>query len=189
MDDPFMTIRRRTCLVAILFTLAIRANGGSAGAAPTPVPGGANQRSGVSGNLSQTLFNGTYRVRAMSLKEFAPADNASGHMTLPKAGERALVLRMTVSNGTPRAVHGYFNATIVDANDVTHTGNILDDGWQLEPGAAARSMIGFTFPADFVPTRILLVEAARSNPRAFRIALRPGDLPAAASAPAPSATQ
>lgn len=179
-----MAIKHRTHLVVVLFAVTmIGANVGSA-AARTGVPGGANQRSGVSGNFSQTLFNGTYRLRAMSLKDPVPSDNLK-----PNAGERALVFRVTVSNGTHRAQHGYFNATLVDANGITVAGRPLDDGWQLEPGTAARSTIGFSIPVSFVPTRIVLVEAARSQPRAFRIAIRPGDVPAAAPVPAPSPTK
>jgi len=163
----------------VLFAVAIGVNGGSATAAPTPVPGGANQLPGVSGNLSQVLFNGTLRIRGMSLKNAVPSDNVHPNA----AGERALVFRVIVSNGTHHEDHGYFDATLADANGITVTGRPLDDGWSLQPGAAARASTGFSIPADFVPTRIILIEAAHFKARAFRISLRPRDLPAAAAAP------
>jgi len=59
----------------------------------------------------------------------------------------------------------------------------LDDGWSLEPGAGARASMGFSIPADFVPTKLLLRQAAAPKDRAFRITIRPTDL-----GPAPAAT-
>jgi hypothetical protein len=145
-----------------------------ADAAPTPIPGGANQVSGVSGTFAQVLFNGTLRVHGMSLKDAVPADN----MHPNAAGERALVFRAIVSNGTQHENHGYFDATLADANGITVTGRPLDDGWSLEPGAAARAVTGFSIPADFVPTKLVLIQAAAPHPKAFRVTLRANDLPA-----------
>jgi hypothetical protein len=149
-------------------------------AAPTPMPGGANQVSGVSGTFGDVLFNGTLRVRGMSLKDAGPADK----MHPNAAGERALVFRAIVSNGTQHENHGYFDATLADANGITVTGRPLDDGWSLEPGAAARAVTGFSIPADFVPTKLLLVQAAAPNAKAFRVTVRPKDVPAAKPADA-----
>ncbi len=165
--------------VAVLCALAIGGSIGSATAAPTPVPGGANQVAGVSGNLSQVLFNGTLRIRGMSFKNAVTSDN----MHPNAAGERALVLRMIVSNGAHHEDHGYFDATLADANGITVTGRPLDDGWSLQPGSAGRASIGFSIPADFVPKRMVLIEAAHLRARAFRISLRPSDLPAVTAAP------
>lgn len=152
--------------------------GGDAVAAaprPTPVPGGANQINGVTGTMSQVVFNGTLRLKAMSLKDAGPDDRAR-----PNApGERALVFRTIVSNGTKRETHGFFNATLADADGITVTGRPLDDGWSLEPGSAARTSYAFSVPAGFAPVRLVLVEAAVRAPRAFRITIRPGDLAAA----------
>lgn len=152
-----------------------------ANAAPTPVPGGANQTSGVSGSLSQTLFNGTLRIKSMSLKDAVPAD----HINPNAPGERALVFRTIVSNGTKHEDHGYFDASLADANGITIAGRPLDSGWSLEPGAAAHAVNGFSVPHDFVPVRLVLIESAHPKARAFRIAIRPTDL---GEAPAPAAT-
>ncbi|GAC1419952.1 MAG: hypothetical protein NVSMB64_29140 [Candidatus Velthaea sp.] len=173
--------------VAVCATLSalLLALGGAAALAdptPAPVPGGAYQTSGVSGKLSQVLFNGTIRLRSMSLKDAAPGDK----MRPNGATERALVFRAIVSNGTHHEDHGYFDATLVDANGITVTGRPLDDGWSVQPGAAARTIVGFSIPGDFVPVRIVLMEAAHVKDRAFRIALPADALP---PAPVPAASQ
>src|ERR1700730_14760138 len=43
-------------------------------AKPTPPPGGANQINGVQGTLQQTVFNGTLRLKSMSLGEPKASD-------------------------------------------------------------------------------------------------------------------
>jgi hypothetical protein len=172
-------IARRAVLCSMLLAFVLGGDAATALAKPTPVPGGANQLSGVSGTLSQTLFNGTLRLHGMSLKDAGPADNV--HPNAP--GERALVFRAVVNNGTHHEDHGYFDATLADADGITVLGQPLDSGWSLEPGAAARLANGFSVPAGFVPTKLLLVEAAHPKARAFRITLKPGDLPAAPGAP------
>ncbi|MDB5028893.1 MAG: hypothetical protein JWO66_2582 [Candidatus Eremiobacteraeota bacterium] len=172
-------IARRAKLCSMLLALVLGGDAATALAAPTPVPGGANQLAGVSGTFSQVLFNGTLRLKGMTLKDAVPADNVR-----PNApGERALVFRAIVNNGTHHADHGYFDATLSDADGITVTGRPLNDGWSLEPGAAARVVNGFSVPAGFVPTKLLLVYAAHPKTRAFRITIRPSDLPAAPGAP------
>jgi hypothetical protein len=172
-------IARHALLCSMLLTLVLGADAASALAKPTPVPGGANQLAGVSGTLSQTLFNGTLRLHGMTLKDAGPGDNIR-----PNApGERALVFRAVVNNGTHHEDHGYFDATLADADGITVAGRPLDGGWSLEPGAGARVVNGFSVPAGFVPAKLLLAESAHPKSRAFRITLRPSDLPAAPGAP------
>jgi hypothetical protein len=175
----------RSVLVPVLLAFVLGCSAALALAQPTPIPGGANQTGGVSGNMSEVLFNGKLRIRGMSLREAAPGEHYAA-LTPPAAGERAIILHMIVSNGTHHENHGYFGATLADANGITIPGSALDDGWDLQPGAAARVAMGFIVPKDFLPTRIVLIQAAESHPHAFRIVIRPGDLPA--GAPAPAAT-
>jgi hypothetical protein len=156
----------------MLLTFLIGSTAAGASSAPTPVPGGTNQRGGVEGTLSQTLFNGVLRLRAMSLKDAEPG----GKMRANRPEERPLVFRAIVSNGLRDSTNGYFDAMIADANGITVTGLPLDEGWDLQQGAATRTTIGFSVPADFVPTKIVLTIAAAPKARAFRIMLRPSDL-------------
>ncbi len=148
-----------------------------AAAAPGPVPGGANQRVGVSGTLSSTLFNGTIRLHGMSLKDAVPADNVRAIR-----GERTLVFRALVSNGTHHEDHGYFNAALADARGVIVEGRVSDDGWRAQQGASARTMYSFSVPPDFVPVKLLFTEAAHVKDPAFRITIRPSDLGAVPAA-------
>jgi hypothetical protein len=169
-----MTILHGLRLSALLLVLILgEASLAGAAATPTPVPGGANQTNGVSGTMGDVLFNGRLRLRSMSLAEAGPADNIK-----PNAGdERALVFRAIVSNGTQHEDHGYFDASLVDANGITVAGRPLDSGWSVQPGAAARLVNGFSVPPGFVPVRLVLIESATKT-GAFRIAIRPGDLAA-----------
>lgn len=146
-------------------------------AVPSPVPGGANQIGGVSGDLSQVVFNGTLRMRGMSLRDAVPADNARAPV-----GQRSLVFRAIVSNGTNRENHGFFNASLVDGDGISIEGRPLDDGWSLEPAAATKLRIAFAVPPDFVPVKLVLIQAAVTRPVAFRLAIRPADLGPAAAA-------
>lgn len=167
----------------MLLALLLGSEAGSALAAPkpTPVPGGANATAGVSGTLAQTLFNGTLRLRAMSLKDATPADNVRP----AGAGQRTIVFHAIVSNGTHRENHGFFEATLADADGITISGRPLDDGWSLEQGAAARTATGFSVPSTFLPTKLVLREAAAPHDRAFRITIRTIDLPMTSAQPAP----
>ena len=61
---------------------------------------------------------------------------------------------------------------------ITVWGLALDEGWDLQQGAATRTTIGFSVPAGFVPTKIVLTIAGARKARAFRIMLRPSDLAA-----------
>jgi hypothetical protein len=166
---------------AMLLAFLLGGESAPATAIPTPVPGGANQQAGVSGTFSDVLFNGRLRLRAMSLKDAVPADDEHPN----KPGERAVVFHAIVSNGMHHEVHGYFNATLADADGVTVTGRPLDDGWSLEQGAAARTATGFSIPADFVPIKLVLIEAAVPNGKAFRITIRSKDLSLATSSATP----
>jgi hypothetical protein len=175
-----MMTARHAKLLAMLLALLLGGDAAMALAAPTPVPGGANQIGGVQGTFSQTLFNGTLRLKSMSLGDPKPGDS----MRPNAAGDRALVFRAVVSNGTHHENHGYFDATLADADGITVSGRPLDSGWGLEPGTAARTSIGFSVPANFVPVKLVLIQAAAPKARAFRLTVRPTDVPSAAAPPA-----
>ncbi len=175
-----MKFTRAVKVVPMLLAFVLGSGWTPAVAKPTPVPGGANQRAGVTGTLSSVLFNGTLRLKNMSLKDAVPGDNVR-----PKPGERTLVFRVIVSNGTKHEDHGYFNAQLADADGITIEGRVSDDGWTLQQGQAARTMYSFSVPHDFVPAKLVLAEAAHVKDPAFRITIRPSDL-GAAPEPMPS---
>jgi hypothetical protein len=141
-------------------------------AAPTPIPGGANQLKGVSGGLSSTLFNGKMRIRKMQLRA-ATAAEAS-----PATGQTAVTFVYLVSNGTSAARSGNFTASMVDSDGVAvngHSTNVYSAFYSLQPGVPARGMIAFVLDSGFTPVKILLTDG---NGPAFRINVKPTDLPA-----------
>jgi hypothetical protein len=141
-------------------------------AAPTPIPGGANQLKGVTGGLSSTLFNGKMRIRQMQLRP-ATATEAS-----PAAGQTAVAFVYLVSNGTSAARSGNFTASMVDSDGVAvngHSTNVYSAYYSLQPGVPARGTIAFVLDGGFTPVKILLTDG---NGPAFRINLKPADLPA-----------
>lgn len=145
----------------------------AAWAAPTPIPGGANQLNGVNGSLNSTLFNGKVRVKQMRLRastatEYTPAD-----------GQRGLVFSYLVSNGTHVARTGYFAAAISDADGVTIDGKavtVYSAFYSLQPGSAARQTIQFILPAGYTPTKILLTDQGSPSGPAFRVNLNAPDI-------------
>jgi hypothetical protein len=144
-------------------------------AAPTPVPGGANQLAGVSGGLASTLFNGKMRIRQMQLRASTPAEDAPG------AGNTALTFIFLVSNGTSSARSGNFSGSMVDADGVAingHSVSVYSAYYSLQPGVPARATMYFVLPTGFTPVKILLTDG---NGPAFRVNLKASDLPAVAA--------
>jgi hypothetical protein len=147
-------------------------------AAPTPIPGGANQLNGVSGGLSSALFNGKVRIRKMALRTSTADEYA------PEDGQRGLVFSWLVSNGTHSARAGNFSASLADADGVVIDGKTLSvysAYYSLQPGAAARGMIQFIIPAGYAPTKLLLVDLGGPSGPAFRINLTATDVPSPAA--------
>ncbi len=167
-----MTIMSGAKLIALVLALAAAGNVAFA-ATTTPLPGGANMIGGVTGTMSQVLFNGKLRLKSMKLREAVEADREP---VLPNG--RSIVFQAVVSNGTQLRTFGYFNAALADADGVTVTGRPLHT-WDLEPGTAARTAYAFQIPADFKPVRLVLIEVSVPNAKAFRVTVKPTDFPPA----------
>jgi hypothetical protein len=149
-------------------------------AAPTPMPGGANQIKGVTGTLSSTIFNGKLRFRQFVLRKSTAAE------ATPDAGGSALTLTYLVSDGMSRKAYGNVSASLVDADGVvlgSHTVGVYGAYYTMDPGASARGILYWYLPAGFVPVKILMVPG---DGPALRINLKPSDLPATPPAATPS---
>ncbi len=140
-------------------------------AAPTPVPGGANQTLAVAGTLHDTLFNGQARVRKMSLGK----PNGTPSESYPDtADSKWIVFRAVMSNGTRKPLEmTQFTASIVDADGIAvaaQPDKVRPMGVvaNIPPGGAWKETILFEVPTDFKPAKIVLVSA---NPKykSFRI--------------------
>lgn len=167
-----------TILGVAILGLALSNPQSAVSAAPTPIPGGANQLNGVSGGLSSALFNGKVRVRKMALRTSTATEYT------PAAGQRALVFSFLVSNGTHSSRTGYFTASFTDADGVVIDGKavtIYSAFYTLPPGAAGRGTIQFIIPAGYTPTKILLVDQGSPIGPVFRINLKASDVPSPAA--------
>jgi hypothetical protein len=172
--------RKRVATLAILLALIAGACPSIGSAAPTPIPGGANQIAGISGSLASTFFNGKLRFRKFVLRNSTPAE------ATPDAGGTALTLTYLVLDGMSRTAYGNVSASIVDADGVvigSHTVGVYGAYYSMAPGAAARGLLYFKLPPDFVPVKILLISG---DGPALRINLKPSDLPKPAPSPAAS---
>ena len=168
------------CLATMLVALA--GAPAAVSAAPTPIPGGANQIAGVSGTLKTTFFNGKLRFRKFVLRKATPAEQTAD------PGGMALALTYLVLDGMPRKAYGNVTASIVDADGVvitSHTVGVYGAYYSMDPGAAARGILTFALPAGFAPVKILVVPG---DGPALRINLKPSDVPAAAPVPTATAT-
>jgi hypothetical protein len=165
---------------AALLALSV-AGTSAASAAPTPIPGGANQIKGVTGTLSQTIFNGKLRFRKFVLRTSTPAE------ATPDAGGTALTLTYLVSDGMNKKAYGNITASMVDADSVvigSHTVGVYGAYYSMDPGASARGILYWLLPAGFVPVKILMTPG---DGPALRINLKPSDIPKTAPPAAPSA--
>jgi hypothetical protein len=132
---------------------------------PTPVPGGANQASGIAGPITGELFNGKLRLRKMSLT--------------PKTdlGDNYLVFSTLVANGTKTDREVLLEAHLVDADGVTlnqTAGDPMGGPCALATGAACRNSFRFkiTDPS-FKPVKVLVEELGNGPQPVFRVDLGP----------------
>ncbi len=148
-------------------------------AKPTPVPGGANQTSGVAGTLHDTLFNGQVRVRKMTLGK---PNGSPSESYADTADTKWVVFRALMSNGTARVLEmNQFSASIVDADGIAvaaQPDKVRPMGavTNIPPGGAWNETVLFNIPHDFKAVKIVLV-SANAHYKSFRINLAASDLP------------
>ncbi len=170
---------RITATLALSLTLASFA---TASAAPTPVPGGANQAEGVATIFGKPSFNGEVRLTPRTLRDATASDG----FTAP-SGQKWLVFQATGANGTNKPLDmQQFVASIVNADGESYAAQpdkLLPMGgvYGIAPGAGWREQVAFQVPADFVPAKIVLLPANKKH-AAFRIAVGPNEYHTATAA-------
>ena len=134
-----------------------------AGAAPTPVPGGANAISAVSGKLGDTVFNGVLRIKIVALREATDADHATMQARswdfIPTADKKVLFLESLLRNGSHDEFDGYMQYTLADKDDVTvefATRALKNAAEHILQGSAARQSGGVLVDKDFVPVKLIV---------------------------------
>ena len=156
----------------LIITLALclaSLSGMAAGATPTPVPGGANQVSALSGKIGQTVFNGVLRIQVTALREATPADHPE--QALAPAGQKVMVMTVLLKNGSHAPFIDLISYTLADADEVAFeipSYKITPTNLNIQQGAAARQTAMFTVDQSYKPTKLLVQCPSCSKSMGFK---------------------
>jgi hypothetical protein len=117
--------------------------------------------------VAYPLFNGRLRLRAVSLRDAGPPAVVSA-----AAGERILIFRAIVSNGSSDRVMGNFDAALADDDGNIVVGRPLEGDWNLARGGAARTAAEFHVDPNFMPVELILIDTSEPDVTAFRFDVR-----------------
>ena len=154
-------------IATLVFCLAL--TGLASGATPTPVPGGANQVSAVSGKVGQTVFNGVLKVQITALRDATPDDHPE--QALPPAGQKVMVMTVLLKNGSHSNFIDLITYTLADADGVTFeipSYKINPTNLNIQQGAAARQTALFTVDQSYKPTKLLVQCSTCGQHTAFK---------------------
>jgi hypothetical protein len=138
------------------------------GAAPTPVPGGANQVTALSGTVGQTIFNGVLRINVTTVRVATPEEAAK---VLPNPGQKVLAFSVLLRNGTPRDFIDLVEYTFADKDDISvnvPTASYTHANLPIQQGAAEKQDGLFPVDKDFVPTKLIVKCTTCGANSAFR---------------------
>jgi hypothetical protein len=139
-----------------------------AGAAPTPVPGGANGVSAVSGTVGSTVFNGMLRVKITALRAAAANEIPD---TNPTADQKVMYFESLLSNGTHDDFTDLVTYTLADKDGISvqiPTNALKHANLHILQGASERQSEAFPVDKDFVPTKLIVQCATCGAHTAFR---------------------
>ncbi len=151
----------------------------------TPIPGGANQVTGVAGKVGDQLFNGIVRLQVLEVRDATPADHPETMMV--PADQRVMVMTTVVRNGLHRNFIDLITYSLADKDDIAY---VIADHWikpnplNLPQGAAARQTAMFPVDKNYVPVK-MLVQCATCNAQTHFVAFRVALPPPSATSPAP----
>ncbi len=141
----------------------------AATAAPTPIPGGANEVSAVSAQLGETVFNGVLRIKVVELREATDADGAADEH--PSDGKKVMLMRVLLTNGAQATFADLLNYTLADKDAVAFqipSYKIKNINPSIIQGAALRQTALFEIDKDFMPSKILIECATCGSHTQFR---------------------
>jgi hypothetical protein len=153
----------RSIFAGLALTGLAGLSGPAASAAPTPVPGGANGVSAVSGKLGETVFNGVLRIKIVALREATDADHAelaarSSDLT-PSADKKVLIMQSLLRNGVNDEFIDLLQYTLADKDDVSveiPTNALKNANIHILQGAAGRQTGAVLVDKDFVPVKLIV---------------------------------
>jgi len=140
----------------------------TASAAPTPVPGGANQASAIPGTVGQTIFNGVLRIN-VSAPRLGTADETAKFA--PAADHKLLAFSVLLRNGTSKPFIDLVEYTLADKDDVSvevPTMYYTHANLNIQQGAAARQEALVPVDKDFVPVKLIVKCATCGDKTAFK---------------------
>jgi hypothetical protein len=141
---------------SLVLALALGATAGAVDAAPTPVPGGANQVSALSGTVGQTIFNGALRINVSVVRAATPEEVAK---VLPNPGQKVLAFSVLLRNGTPSDFIDLVEYTFADKDDISvnvPTAAYTHANLHIQQGAAEKQDGLLAVDKDFVPTKVIV---------------------------------
>ena len=146
-----------------------------AAAAPTPVPGGANGISAVSGKLGDTVFNGVLRIKIVALREATDADHAelatrASDLT-PTADKKVLIMQSLLRNGAHDDFTDLLHYTLADKDDVAveiPSNSMKNANIHILQGAAGHQIGAVLVDKDFVPVKLIVECATCGSHSGFR---------------------
>jgi len=125
-----------------------------AGAAPTPIPGGANGVSALSGKLGDTVFSGVLRIKILALREATDVETRSADLT-PAPNQKVLYMQSLLRNGTHDEFVDLIEYTLADKDDVSVKFPAIP-GPHILQGAAGRQQGTILVDRDFVPVKLIV---------------------------------
>lgn len=178
-----MIVIRALSAVAVAAALSLAPSGTPA--SPTPIPGGANQITALSGTVGQTLWNGMARVKINEVRDATPDDHPES--LYPSARQKAMVITGVMKNGTNAVFINLMSYTLADADDVTIAipSHLFTSGVtvNIAQGAATKVQALFLVDKNYRPTKLLVQCETCGKPnrfKPFRIAIPAAGAPAAA---------
>ncbi len=137
-------------------------------AAPTPIPGGANQVSAVSARFGTTVFNGVLRIKADGLRNATSAEVAS---YLPNSDQKVMAFTTLLRNGENEEFTDLIRYTLADKDGIAvsiHDGDEHPANLHILQGAAERQTVLFAVDKSFEPVKLIVQCATCSNRSPFR---------------------
>jgi hypothetical protein len=159
------------CLAVALVTCAMSV---AVEAAPTPVPGGANQVSALSGSVGQTIFNGILRINVSDVRAATPEEIAK---FVPTPAQKVLAFSVLLRNGTTSTFTDLVEYTFADKDDISvdvPTADYTHANLNIQQGAAQKQDGVFAVDKDFVPTKLIVKCAtcgAKSSFKTLRLSI------------------
>lgn len=157
-------MKRASFFYALVALVSLSATAAFAAGSQQVVPGGANQAAGVEATYPQTVFNGFVRIKP---KYFGPARPQDSVTEQPAdTTKQVLVFEGVISDGRTQPYMDDPRILLADADGiVADTRSVQPNGIILQQASAAKLLVVFWAPKDFVPDHLVFTcQATRCKP-------------------------